>query len=167
MLRNHLVHKHSGRMATVHARVPHYRALHRCDVGEQCTGINQEIQKIFVIPKPNASDNPRAMVIHAQEACVAHAAVVRARRFFFVALAAPQGATSEAKKQSQHKRGRCSEAWLGSSYLRGACTVEAAASSTFENWRSTAVWDDNDERCCSCALSEGEGDPAGVRMQRQ
>ncbi len=58
-----------------------------------------------MIAKSNASDDPRAMMIHSQEARVAHATVVRARRFFFVALAAPQCAASDAKKLSYDIRG--------------------------------------------------------------
>lgn len=74
--------------AEAEAGLPHECVLQHNDVGKQKGGPHKEIQEVFVVAKPDASDNPRAMVVHAQEASVAHAAVVRARRLVAVALAA-------------------------------------------------------------------------------
>jgi hypothetical protein len=71
---------------------PHDGVLHRCDISERQTRIHKKIQKVFVIAKTDTTDYPRAVMIHAQEARVAHAAMVGARWFFFVAFSAPQGA---------------------------------------------------------------------------
>ena len=92
-----------SKRAQVQARVPHNCALHGGDVGQQSTGIDEEIQKIFVIAKADASNHPRAVVIHAQEAGAAQAAVVRALRLFLVALPAPKGAAPKTKWRGQHE----------------------------------------------------------------
>jgi hypothetical protein len=58
-------------------------------VGEHRAGVNEKIQKILVIAVSDAADDPWAVVIHSQEARVAHAAVMCTRRLLFVAFAAP------------------------------------------------------------------------------
>jgi hypothetical protein len=63
--------------------------LHCGRVRERRAAVDEKIQKILVIAKPDTSYNPRAVMIHTQKARVAHAAVVRTRRLFFVAFAAP------------------------------------------------------------------------------
>ncbi len=86
-------------MGQVQAGAPYSCVLHGGDVCKQCSGVNKEVQEVFVIAKTDTAHHPRAVVVHPQEARVAQAAVVRTLRLCFVALAAPHGATAAVERQ--------------------------------------------------------------------